>query len=406
MKVLLVTQYFFPENFKSNDIAFELAKKGFEVDVLVGIPNYPEGKYFKGYSLFHKRTEKINGVRIYRVFQTPRGRKCTGFRLSLNYLSYMLCASFWAIYLAIFKNYDCVIVHQPSPITQAIPAIILKKIQKIPLYTWVLDIWPDSIISGSGIKNTILLSAIDKIVIFVYNQSDKILISSRQFENLIIAKGNYSGKLIYFPNWSEDMLQMPMKNIPQLPVGFIIMIAGTLGTAQNLDAVMNAALAMKDENEVKWVLAGEGSKKVWVDDYIKEHNLFDTVFTLGRLPFSAMPALYRASNAMLLTLKADYPHIKAVVPARLQSYLAASRPVLAMVEGGSAEIIEEAKCGYAVGAEDYLALVDIIRTKVLPDRENFEAMGLNGRRYYEQNFTKESCMERLISIIESNNITT
>ena len=152
-----MTQYFFPENFKSNDIAFELTKKGFEVDVLVGIPNYPEGKYFKGYSLFHKRTEKINGVRVYRVFQTPRGRKCTGFRLSLNYLSYMLCASFWAIFLAIFKNYDCVIVHQPSPITQAIPAIILKRIQNIPLYTWVLDIWPDSIISGSGIKNKILL---------------------------------------------------------------------------------------------------------------------------------------------------------------------------------------------------------------------------------------------------------
>lgn len=401
MKVLLVSQNFFPENFKSNDIAFELTKRGYEVDVLTGIPNYPEGVYSEGYGIFKKRIETVNNVKIYRSFQISRGKNNNIFRLSLNYLSFAFCGSIWSIYLAIFKKYDCIIVHQTSPITQVLPAIVVKKIQGIKLYTWVLDIWPDSVILGGGVNNKYALSLIDNIVKFVYNKSDKILISSKQFAELINLKGQFAEKLVYFPNWCDDMLQMRRIEIPQLPGGFIIMMAGNIGTAQTVDSVLNAALEMKNYKDVKWVFVGDGSKKSFVDDFIVKHELSDTVLTMGRFPFSAMPSFFYRADAMLLTLKADYPHLKAVVPARLQSYMSAAKPVLAMVEGGCEEVINESNCGFAVGADDYLALVDTILNKVLNDRTGFELLGMNGRKYFDENFTIDHCIQRLTNILNN-----
>jgi len=401
MKVLLVSQNFFPENFKSNDIAFELTKIGYEVDVLTGIPNYPEGVYSEGYGIFKKRIETVNNVKIYRSFQISRGKNNNIFRLSLNYLSFAFCGSIWSIYLAIFKKYDCIIVHQTSPITQVLPAIVVKKIQGIKLYTWVLDIWPDSVILGGGVNNKYALSLIDNIVKFVYNKSDKILISSKQFAELINLKGQFAEKLVYFPNWCDDMLQMRRIEIPQLPDGFIIMMAGNIGTAQTVDSVLNAALEMKNHKDVKWVFVGDGSKKSFVDDFIVKHELSDTVLTMGRFPFSAMPSFFYRADAMLLTLKADYPHLKAVVPARLQSYMSAAKPVLAMVEGGCEEVINESNCGFAVGADDYLALVDTILNKVLNDRTGFELLGMNGRKYFDENFTIDHCIQRLTNILNN-----
>ena len=401
MKLLLISQNFYPENFKSNDIAFTLSKKGYEVDVLTGIPNYPKGSYFESYGLFKKRYEKIDNINIYRVFQTSRGKNASNLSLSLNYLTFMISATFWVLYLAIFKKYNLIFVHQTSPITQAIPAVLIKWLKGIPLYTWVLDLWPDSVILGANTNNRLLIKSLDRIVKFVYKNSDKILISSKRFENLILQKGDYKNKIIYFPNWSEDFLIEKNKNIPALPEGFIIMMAGNMGVAQTLDAVLKAALELKDDKTIKWVLLGDGSKKSWAEEYVKQNSLQDTVYFMGIFPLENMPTFYKKSNAMLITLKADYPHIKAVVPARLISYMAASRPVLAMSNGGVNDIIKESNCGYAVNAEDYMALVKVIREKVLPFQKEFASLGVNGRIYFEENFTKEKCINNLIEIMKN-----
>lgn len=399
-RVLLVTQYFYPENFKSNDIAFELAKKGYKVDVLTGIPNYPEGKYYNGYNIFSKRIEKINDVRIFRALQTPRGKN-SGSLLILNYLTYAFFASFWAFFLSFFRKYDCIIVHEPSPITQGIPAIIVKKIQSIPLYFWVLDIWPDAIISSGGIKNKKIIHFVDLLVKFLYKNSNKILISSKGFKDLIMAKGINEDKIEYFPNWSDDILKMSENyNIPKLPEGFIIMLAGNLGKPQNLEMLMKAIIELKDINELKWVFIGDGSKKEWLDKFIKENSLEKVAFTYGRYPFEAIPAFYKKANAMLLTLKGEYPHLKAVVPARLQSYMASKKPIIAMIDGGGAELINESNCGYSVSCNDYIGLAEIIRNKILPNKTDFEKLGLNGRIYYEANFHINSCIKNLCRIIE------
>lgn len=401
MKLLLVTQYFYPENFKSNDIAFELVKRGHHVDVLCGIPNYPEGKYFHGYGLFRKRVETVEGVRIFRVFQTPRGKKAKGMMLALNYLTYAFFSCFWALCLALRNRYDCVLVHEPSPITQALPAVLLKRLRKVPFYIWVLDIWPDAMSSGGGIKNERILSVMTRFVQCVYNYATKILISSRDFETLVLKQGDYKDKIVYFPNWADDLLAMPIEPIPELPTGFRIIMGGNIGSAQTIEAVMQAAELTRDSADVKWIFVGDGSKRAYVEKFRETHHLEETVLTLGRYPCEYMPAFFREADAMLITLRADFPHLKAVVPARLQSYMSAGKPILGMIDGGSANLIEEAKCGYVAPAEDYNTLVQIIIERVLPHKEEFAKMGDNGRRYYEKYFTKDLCIENLISIIEN-----
>lgn len=399
MRILLVTQYFYPEVFKSNDLAFELVKRGHQVDALVGIPNYPDGKYFKGYGIFSKRHEVINGVNVYRCFQTPRGKG--GWRLPINYFSYVISGCLYVLfYFAWKKKYDCIIGHEPSPIFQAYPALLLRKLRKIPFYYWIMDIWPDAMKSGGGVKNQKILNYVDKLVKGIYRQTDKILITSKRFRELIEQKGDFKDKIIYYPNWSDDILSMPQEyDIPKLPDGFKIMIAGNLGKSQNLEAVTKVMLGLKDIPEVKWVFVGGGSRKEWLEQFIKENNLEDRAICVGQYPFKAMPSFLKQADSMLVTLRDGFPHLQAVVPARLQSYMSAGRPVLAMIGCGGADIIEESQCGYAVPAGDSDALIKIIREKVLPNRTDFEKMGGNGRCYFEKNFRMDICIDNLERII-------
>lgn len=399
MRILLVTQYFYPEVFKSNDLAFELVKRGHQVDALVGIPNYPEGKYFKGYGLFKKRHEVVNGVNVYRVFQTPRGRG--GWRLPVNYFSYVISGCLWVLFkFAWKKKYDCIIGHEPSPIFQAYPALLLRKLRKTPFYYWIMDLWPDAMKSGGGVKNEKVLNLVDKLVKGIYKRTDKILITSKRFREPIAAKGDFADKIIYFPNWSDDILEMDDSyEIPQLPDGFKIMIAGNLGKSQNLEAVTEVMLGLKDVPEVKWVFVGGGSRREWLETFIKENGLGDSAVCLGQYPFQAMPAFYKQADAMLVTLRAGYPHLEAVVPARLQSYMSAGRPVLAMIGCGGADIIEESQCGYAVPAGDSKALIEVIKNKVLTNRESFRQMGENGRDFYMNHYRLNDCIDNLEKII-------
>lgn len=402
MRILVVTQYIYPESFKSNELVFELAHKGYHVDVLTGIPNYPEGVYYKGYGLFRKRVERIDGATFYRCFQTPRGRKASGIGLGLNYLSFVFFATLWVFFFFMWKKkYDAIITHEPSPITQLIPAIILGKIKKVPVYSWIMDIWPDSVstsVSESVYKKVEpVLSGITE---WTYRNSYKILITSKNFETLICRKNDYHDKIVYYPNWSVDMLRAPSKyEIPSLPRGFKIMIAGNLGEAQDLEAVGECMKLLKDYKEVKWIFVGDGSRKPWLDGFIASNQLQDCAFTLGRFPADSMPVFFQNADAMLVTLRGGHPFLDATVPARLQSFMSAGRPVLAMLGKGGADLIQEADCGYAVAPGDFKALAGIIVEKVLPFKEEFNQKGANGREYYEREFTLEKCINHIEEII-------
>ncbi len=398
-RILVVTQYFYPENFRSNDIAFELAKRGYHVDVLASIPNYPMGEYFEGYGVLKKRKEKINGVNIYRVFQTPRGRTHSGKKLALGYLTYAFCGFFWALWFALFKKkYDAIIVHQTSPITQALPALVLGLLTHAPVYTWVLDIWPDAMRSGGGVKNGTVISWVDKFVQWVYRKSYKILISSEDFRALINRKANYDKKIIYFPNWCDDMLKMPIvESVQSLPGKFKVMMAGNLGSAQDIRTVMKAVLALKHREEIRWVFVGDGSERVYIEEFVEQNDI-KTVTLTGKRPFDEMPAYFSQANAMLLTLRAEFPHLKAVVPARLQSYMSAGKPILGMIDGGSVTIINKSQCGICAVAADYNALAANV-LYAYEHQYELKTMGMNARSYYEKLFTKDGCLTNLETII-------
>lgn len=402
-RILVVTQYVYPENFKSNELVFEMAKRGYHVEVLTGIPNYPEGVYFKGYGLFKKRIEKKDGVTFYRCLQTPRGRKDSGVGLATNYISFVISATLWVLFYFIWKKkYDAIITHEPSPITQLIPACLLGIIRKVPVYSWIMDIWPDamknSVSEGLYKKVAPILTAVTE---WTYKYSDKILITSKGFEDLICRNADYKDKIVYYPNWSVDMsVNVSGFQVPELPKGFRIMLAGNLGEAQNLDAIGECMKLLKDYREVKWIFVGDGSWKCWLDNFIKDNGLSDCAFTLGRFPGSAMPAFFREADAMLVTLRGGFIDLDMTVPARVQSYMSAGRPILAMIGRGTADLITETDCGYAVAPSDYEALADIIINKVLKDKEDFKKKGSKGRLHFEQEFTLEHCINHLEKIIK------
>lgn len=397
-RVLLVTQNFYPENFKSNDIAFELQKRGYQVDALVGIPNYPEGEYYKGYGIFKKRIETINGVRVYRAFQTPRGRKASGLGLSINYLTYALCASVWALFFAIFKKkYDSIIVHQTSPITQALPSVIISKIRKTPIYLWVLDLWPN--VAYYNFRTSIAKKIIEKISNVIYYNSYKILISSQGFRKLIDDYIGLNDRIIYFPNWVEDLQEMPILSTPELPEGYKIMMAGNLGQTQKLETVMQLILQLIDIKELKWIFIGDGSRKQWLENFVKDNFLEKNVFILGRYSFKFMPSFYEQADAMLLTLLTNKTHLHATIPARFQSYISSGKPVLAMAGKGVKELIEEIDCGFAIDNDDIKEMADYIRKVVLNNREEFSNKGIKGRDYYMSNFRVDTCIDNLEEII-------
>lgn len=399
MNILLVTQYFYPENFKSNDIAFELVKKGHKVTVLTGLPNYPEGNIYDGYSFFNRRKEYINGVKVVRALLIPRGQG-GGIRLFLNYFSWAFFASLKAILLAFRNKFDAVIVHEPSPITQGFPAIVVKKIQKIPIYFWVLDLWPESLTSAGGINSRYVLGFFDKIVKYIYNHSDKILISSKGFRKSILDKGSYGDKLIYFPNWSEDSISKGNRNypIPDLPNEFKVVFAGNIGVSQDMENVMLAALELKYHSNIKFIFVGDGRSKSFVEEFVKDNGLGDNVYLMGKYPIEAMTSFFEKADALLVSLK-DELIFNLTVPAKVQAYMSASKPILAMINGEGADLINEAKCGFSAPAGDYKSLAQIIIKLYDLDEEERLNMGKLGFKYYEEHFNMDNCINNLNRII-------
>lgn len=399
MKILIVTQYFYPENFKSNDMAFELQKRGHDVTVLTGIPNYPEGKIFDGYSFSENREQVVNGVKIIRALLLPRG-KGGGIRLFLNYFSWAFFASLKARKLSSKEKYDAVIVHEPSPITQFYPALAVKRLQKTPVYFWVMDLWPESLEIAGGIKNKFVLNFFTKMVQKFYSESEKILITSKGFKKSILEKGNYENKIEYFPNWAEDTISSGNLNypIPELPDGFKVMFAGNIGEAQDMESIMQAALQLKKHNNIKIILVGDGRKMPFVQDFIKEHDLQETVYTLGRFPVEAMASFFNAADILLVSLKDD-PIFNLTVPAKVQAYMSSGKPIMAMLNGEGAENIKEAECGFAVPAGDGGKLAQAIELASAKNKEELNVMGRNGKTFYEKNYKMEECISNLEKII-------
>jgi len=399
VKILIVTQYFYPENFKSNDLAFEMKNRGHDVTVLTGLPNYPEGKIFDGYGAFKNRKQIINRVKIIRSLLLPRG-KGGGLSLFINYYSFVFFASIKAFFLGLNNRFDAVIVHEPSPITQYYPALLINKIWKTPVYFWVMDLWPESLSIAGGVKNKFVLNYYTKVVKKFYRNSEKILITSKGFRGAINEKGNFDHKIVYFPNWAEDAISEGNKDypIPQMPEGFKVMFAGNIGESQDLDNIMKAAQELKDKKYIQFILVGDGRKMPFVKEFVEQNNLNDTVHIMGRFPVESMSSFFDKADVMLVTLKDD-PIFNLTVPAKLQAYMSASKPIVAMLNGEGSENIIDADCGFTVPAGDYVGLSETILKASLLSQEKLQTLGQNSRLYYERYFKMSACISNLEDII-------
>lgn len=396
MKILFISQYFYPETFKGNDIVFDFVKRGHDVTVLTGKPNYPEGQFYEGYGFFKKSSEIIEGAKIIRTPIYPR-RNGKSIHLILNYISFVFFSYFTCLF-RIKGKYDLIFVQQLSPVTMALPGIWLKKKYNIPLYLWVLDLWPESLLAASDFKNPIIIKFIDDIVKKIYNQSDVILISSKYFEKSIREKLiNKNKEIVYLPNWAEDVfidnnVEKKSLDIPDLPVGFNIMFAGNVGESQDFETIIKSAELTLGYN-INWIIVGEGRKSDWIKDQIRLRQLYN-VYLFGRYPIEAMPGLFNKADAMLVSLKNE-PVFSLTVPAKIQAYMASAKIILGSLNGEGNLIINNSGCGYAVNAENPKLLSEkAILLKNLPQNEINE-MQIKSKQYYLNNFSKKILFDNL-----------
>ena len=402
MNILIVTPHFHPENFRINDFAEEFVKRGHVITVLTAVPDYPEGKFYDGYGIFKRTRETHNGVKIYRAPLIPRGSG-SNVQLALNYTSFVVGAIFTSLFL--LKNkIDIVFVFEPSPITIGIPAIFIKKIKRIPLCFWVLDLWPESVVSAGNLKNTSFVPKVLKpIVKFIYKHSDKILVSSNGFIDSIQEKGVSRDKIEFFPQWAEPIFK-PFKSseylLGDIPKdSFKIMFAGNIGEAQDFPSILEAAKQLKDEKDVQWVILGGGRREKWVKTKIKENGLEDCFHLLGGFPLEKMPDFYANADVMLFSLKNEFI-FSITIPAKVQTYLACGKPILAMVNGEGGQVVIDANAGLTCSAESPKELVENILEMKKMSADEITALGVNARRYYEENFERSYLFNKAEVIFE------
>ena len=404
-KILFVCQYFYPETFRGNDIAFHLAEEGHDVHVVTGIPNYPKGKFFPGYGLFKKRHEVINGVRVTRLPLVPRGED-NKIMLMLNFFSFFIVGWFWMLFHALWHKYDLVFCQQLSPVMMSSPAVLYKKMRRVPLYTWVLDLWPESLTAAGGINNKYILGFFNLFVKSEYKNCDKILTSSKSFDQSILKYGDYKDKVIYYPQWSDGAsnasglnFALPEKLKELSSNGdFIVMFAGAVGEAHGMECNMQAALKTKEYKNIKWVIVGDGRRLDWVRSFVKENGIEETVITLGRFPSETMPLFFEKADVMLVSLT-DSPLFNMYSPAKIASYMAAERPIIAALNGEGGEVIKAAECGWNVKAGDSDSLAKLVIALSQTDKQELAVKGQKGKAYYDKFFTKDECLKKLDEIM-------
>ena len=405
MKILIISQYFWPESFRINDLAVSLKLKNHDVTILTGMPSYPNRKHFKGYRVFYPMTEDYQGIKVIRTPLMSRGQG-QNWRLLLNYVSFALSASITGL-LRIRGKYDRIFVFQLSPITSALPAIVLSKLKNVPVYLWVQDLWPDSLRATGVIKSPKMLNLVGKLVKFIYRHSDHIFLPSNSAIASVQQFGVPLAKVSYLPNWAEDIYKpCPLNTLNvnkyNLPTGFKIMFAGNIAVSQSFSTLIKAAEILKDQQDIYWIIAGDGREAEWVKKEVALRQLSKNFYFLGRKPMDEMPGLFALADCLLVSLTAD-PIFDLTIPSKLQSYLASAKPILASINGEGARIVNEAKAGLVSPAEDAEMLSkNILSLKNLSPEER-QIMGNNGREYYLSHFDREKLVNKIVSLMQSQN---
>ena len=393
MKILIISQYFYPENLRINDLVFSLKKRGHQIEVLTGKPNYPKGDYFKGYSWKGPRQEEIKGIKVHRANLILR-KNGGGLRLFLNYFSFVFYGLFKILKLK--GNFDKVFIYAPSPITVGILGIIAAIKFKCKSYLWVHDLWPESVRVAGGIKSSFVLGLINQITKLIYRFTDLLLVQSPEFKNYILNQGVAENKIIYYPYYAEDFYKVVEKDksyLSQFPKGFKLLFAGNIGVAQSFDTIVNAFEKLKDY-DINLVVLGDGRAKSRIQEQIQKKGLTKKFDFLGSFPPEQMSHYFACADGLLITLKkADI--FSYTIPGKLQSYLACGKPIIGALDGIGRKIISESNSGFASEAENHESLaINIIKLYKLSKLEKMK-LSNNALNYFENNFNKEILLDKL-----------
>ena len=396
MRILIITQYFWPEVFRINELVLSLVMRGALVNILTGQPNYPDGVILPGYNAWGMNKQSWGGAHILRVPLFPRGRK-SGLRLALNYFSFVISTLLFGFIRLPFKKADVILVYAPSPLLQALPALFWGRLRGIPVVLYVQDLWPDSIEATGYIKSRFIIRIVKALVSFIYKHSDVILVSSKPFKDIVQSYGT-KAKIIYYPNSVDSSFSDPENGlkpkISELDIGFKVVFAGNVGSAQAVHVIVDAAKLLRAHRDIRLIVVGSGSELDWMRGQIASHRLHN-LFLVGRHPVEAMPNLLSRASALLVTLS-DRPIFALTVPNKIQAYLAVGRPIIASMNGEGARIIDEAGAGISVAAEDGAALADaILKLYNMPEAER-KKLGDNGRSYFSQHFEHEYLVDKLL----------
>jgi glycosyltransferase involved in cell wall biosynthesis len=396
MKVLVLSQYFWPETFRITEVVRSLRQAGCAVTVLTGQPNYPGGVIFGGYRASGAGKELHDGYSIYRVPLIVRGTGTT-IHLALNYLSFIASACVVGPWLLRKQQFDIVFVYAPSPILQAIAGIWFKRIKRARLVTWVQDLWPESLEVTGFVRNRWLLRVIGVVVRWIYHRNDLLLVQSQAFiEPVRAIAGNTP--IAYFPNPGESAFaynpESSRTSELQLEPAFNVVFAGNLGTVQALGTLLEAAEMLLTCNQIRFVLIGSGSRSIWLEEQVAQRQL-SNVRLPGRFPAEAMPGIFAQASVLLVSLVRS-PIMSQTVPGKVQAYLAAGRPIVASLDGEGARVVVASGAGLSCPAEDAKALAQAVLKLQAASPEELLRMGKAGRRYYDEHFDPAVLTIRLL----------
>ena len=396
MRLLVVSQYFWPENFRINDLVGELVRRGHQVTVLTGLPNYPDGQVFSNYLADPEKFLDYEGAEIVRVPLFPRGSG--GLRLMLNYFSFTLTATVLGLWKLRGRQFDAIFTCQLSPVTVGLPAAALRKSKNTPMAMWILDLWPDSLQAVGVVKSPYILRQVGNLTKFIYDNCDLILAQSRSFipkiKNLVKEKTSIE----YFPSWSEKIYnQESIDPAPEVEIRkecFNVMFAGNIGDAQDFPAILDAANLLKSNKTIRWLIVGDGRAAPLVTQEIVRRNLQDCVKMLGRHPVERMPSFFKHADALLVSLK-DEPIFSMTIPGKIQSYLASGIPIIAMLNGEGADVIKNSHAGLTCDAGDGRGLANIITTMSQMSMKDLKLMGENGLNTSKNEFDRKNLIDKL-----------
>lgn len=410
MRILIITQYFWPENFRINELCEEFTNLEHDITVLTGYPNYPKGEIYKEFLKDKKKFNNYKGAKIIRVPIFPR--KNNKLTLSLNYFSFLINSILFGYFKLKRKKFDIVFTFQLSPVTVGITSGFFSKLNNCPNVLWILDLWPNTLVALNVIKKDWQLNLFKVLVNWIYSNCDVILAQSKSILEEIRNYPSVTNNTYYFPSWSEsELFKKKSKLAPEVKqkIIFTFMFAGNIGAAQDFLSIIKAVkiLSKKNKYNFRIIIIGDGSKKIWLEKEIKKQEIDNYFELINSYPITRMPSFFKHADALIISLL-NREVFNMTIPGKIQFYLTSGIPIVGMISGEGAKVIKKAKGGLICKSGDYVSFSKIMEKVINMDKKTLKQIGKNGKEFARQEFSKKYLIKNLeklfIKLVKDNSL--